>query len=740
MFLNTTDFAHHCLSFATFSLGLLLIMPWIDPSPTNSQVFSPVHKSPASRVISDQVSPKVEVNQQPLTPITPGLATSNQTYFAQNSNIVLNHGDSTGLDSKKPTPFVLIPPLSADLRQSDYVTFQEDHFPSTLLQRDESAAALIGGAVLTKDPRAIADHTSRTFQDMLQEIFEADEQAASASSEVDPCFVWISQGDNEVHALAPATLVKLDTCLQKVTALGKITNIPAKHLSRLQGLCENPFCTVQSSKLEFDFNPSEEGSSTWLQEAETAEIALHSARIAVRVMTAGRKEKELYSEELLQNVLGVLNKTLTSCIIPIAEARPKDGNSEMFNLALTYKKEIAQLLYQAKRVMKVLVNLLGTVEMAETIITALEFFAIRILFVENAQNEKDSALGIQKFETLRRTAMDLITEIFQRYPEQRPFIFDEILTSLQKLPTKGLNARQFKLTDGNSIQLVCALIMRLIQTSGTKSKDSFKKLAQRAQRTRESSKSEPDSSDTEQENASRRSADFEIILPLPADSDDETNGLMRQKLSKEANALNDSAAKDAQYVVRYFVQRAITASKGGDQPHRHLLDMFSEDLISVLGDPEWPAAELLLRALLVSMINITEGKSTAPAKNMALELLGMMGSAISGLVATTQHSISSLDNRESDFSGYLRQLLDEYLEGSLQNNELLRWNGPYRAVVQYLSSIDSDGLPTQSAQGYYLTQWARAVSSAQASSDPEDSALVSKLHAMLANPEIIITE
>ena len=61
-----------------------------------------------------------------------------------------------------------------------------------------------------------------------------------------------------------------------------------------------------------------------------------------------------------------------------------------------------------------------------------------------------------------------MSQIFARYEDQRIFIFDEILTSLEKLPVNRQSARQFKLVEGGkNIQLVSALMMTLVQTSAT---------------------------------------------------------------------------------------------------------------------------------------------------------------------------------------------------------------------------------------------------------------------------------
>ncbi|KAI4206003.1 MAG: hypothetical protein LQ348_001124 [Seirophora lacunosa] len=675
-------------------------------------------------------------DRQSITPNTPNPAIHNQVAIATNALIQAGQPNSPDPNPLDHTPVVLIPPLSAETRPSEYVTFKDDQPPSPRKKKQPVKTSLANSSTPTRDQRAVAEAASSSLLALIEELFEADEKTNSGppsnqSSGSALHFVWADQDDNQIRLLAPATLVKLDSCIQKALAVSRLGDVSVDDAFRVQELCAKDLAVVRALELSVNTAWGSDDFSAWLQREATAESALRSARTVLRIMVGFRDEKKICSEEGLQSVVDALNKALTSCIIPIVELRPMDSTSEIFALASAHSKEISQLLYQANRVMKMLVEILNKVDIAEELITAMEFLAIRILFVENAHNERDSVLGIQKFEGLRRTAMDIISGIFSRYPDQRAFVFDELLTSFQKLPTKGQNARQFKLSDSTSIQLISALIMRLIQNSAAPSQSPVKSAKTSNARAREEMRSDQGSSDTEEGSSSDTAAKREARDFSSDDSDGDMGSGFNQRLAQEANALNDSAAKDAQYVVRYLVQRAMTASKTGDQPHRHLLDMFAEDLVSVLGNPEWPAAELLLRALMVSMISITETKSTAPAKNMALELLGMMGSAISELVASTQSHARSLESQESPSSGYIRQLLDDYLDGSLETVELTNWDGPYRMVMEYLASVDSDGLPTRSAQLYYLTQWARAVTSTGSTADPKRRALICQLRNML---------
>ncbi|KAL9043634.1 MAG: hypothetical protein Q9214_003186, partial [Letrouitia sp. 1 TL-2023] len=593
-------------------------------------------------------------------------------------------------EQKKPAPVVLIPPLSAESNPSDYVAFQSEKSLAKNENRESRKRKYLGDAETLpttspkKDQKTISDATFDSFHELVQEVLDTDdslglEGADTLRGSAAQHFVSVQYEGQEIYTLAPSTQVKLESLLYRLTSFGRISDVHIDHLARLQGLCDRALLSAEISEIELDTG-SEQDNTSWSQRIELAELSLRSARTVIRIMIGGRDEKQLYSEELLLRILSVLGKILNGYIIPVVESRPKQQTSNFFDSLASHKKEISQLFYLANKLISLLVELLVKVEMAENIITATEFFAIKILFVENAQSEKDSVLGIQKFESLRREAMDMITQIFSRYQDQRMFLFDEILSSSQKLPTKGQHARQFKLPDGTNIQLVCALILRLIQTSA------MRPIFRQRRKGPSSATMESDNSrriDAAPEDSLEEDSYQGSSTDTNTDNEDDEQGV--QKLAKDANELNDQAAKQAQYIIRYFVGRAMSTSKSGDEPHRQLLDMLTEDLISVLGNPEWPAAELMLRALLVSTINIAESKSSAPAKNMALELLGIMGSGISELVANTQQSVKSLDDQDSALSRDLRQMVDDYLEGSLEANELLRWDGPYRVVLEYLS-------------------------------------------------------
>ncbi|MCJ1231905.1 Sister chromatid cohesion protein 2, partial [Toensbergia leucococca] len=540
----------------------------------------PTPKSPGTSPHENHTSQKTSRQSLPVTPTTPQRFVQNQAAYSQNGLYPTSDISLSTAERKKLYPVVLVPPLSAESRQSYYITTPDGPSNQEVSRKRKRDTGIenIGDTTKTIDQRSISDDASRVLQELVQEILEADDQSDLALSgiklsEISKFFVPVGDGDQMLFTLAPATQVKLETSMQKAIALGRFGDVPVDHLSRLQKICQVTLTSAETVEIHIETGWNEDDALQWAQKIEVAYAGLRSARIIVRTMVGGREEKQLCSEELLQSVLDMIKRTLDSCVIPVVESRATGSTSELYDFALPFRKIISQLLYDTDKVLRLLTELLAKVELAETTITAMEFFAARILFVENAQTEKDSVLGIQKFESVRRTAMDILAEIFSRYPEQRTFLIDEILISLQKLPVTRQHARQYKLPDGKTIQLVSALIMRLVQTSAIRSTTAAKKQKKRPQPKQdgevrisqespieESTEDESTSTDTDS-HYSKSSGGSESVEKECCDA-------ALQRLHNDVSSLSESANKSAQHVVQFFVQRALTAPKTGDQPHR----------------------------------------------------------------------------------------------------------------------------------------------------------------------------
>ncbi|KAK8231801.1 hypothetical protein HDK77DRAFT_453617 [Phyllosticta capitalensis] len=671
------------------------------------QSQSPASTPPVPRVDqTPRAGPSVVV-----LPLPPSSQKEDYQSYPDEELLLKEQAQARAQERRPAGPSVMIPAFPASSQREDY-----QYHP------DADAKALAGDTGLSKkrkreedeedgealafvrDQKAKADAAAHHLNALIGDVFEAEDQLQPDSSGNFSTnasnFFMRSYGDSDLPFLSSQTQKRLDNAMHKVISGKTFGKIPVDSLSRLQKLCEGAVGAVGGLSLRLGDDWSENDIEEWVGRLEKAEHGLQSARVLLRIMTAGREEKQLYSEDLLSNVLEALKHVLETCLIPVIETRNSDSTSDSFKIYTAQKAPLSSLLQMAGKVLRLLSELITKTDVSESAITSVEFLSSTLIFVENAHIEKESALGIQKCESIRRVAMDVLAKIFARYPDQRTFIFDEILTSLEKLPVTRQSARQFRLADGKPIQLVSALLMRLIQTSATPTiRDTHKNI----QGLRVDDEMDEDASPAAPRSPPEQSGVIDMAEAAEMEYDESV-----RELGSVMNPLFDNAYNSTRYLVNFMVQRAMKATKTGDQPYRNLLDIFTEDFLSVLGHPDWPAAELLLRVLLSHMIGLAESdKSTAPAKTMALDIMGLLGSGISDLQLHVKSAIKSIDKSESDLARKLVQLAEDVLDGKTDEPDLLDFDGPYRAVLEYLDLKKANDPQLQSAQGYHATQWAK---------------------------------
>ncbi|ODH49911.1 hypothetical protein GX48_04000 [Paracoccidioides brasiliensis] len=619
-----------------------------------------------------------------------------------------------GSQDSMPKPVIIVPSLPLSSQPDEYVHINEQ-VPSKRrkLNTDDSDKL---AALRMKDQKEEADAALVKLQGLLQDVFEEEDQlepdTATTEAQLPSKMFRLPKATDDLGpVLSSETHTLLQAAIQKVTGYGRLRDIPTEYLNRIQKLCEPPVISSQTTDLKLEHVPSDEDAEIWLRRLEDVRNALLAICTLLQTMSGEVTINDLCPEDVIQAIPSVLNHVFDDCLIPAIECRPTGRDAELFTFFSSHKQIIAGLVHQTKRVLNLLARFLSNVDVAEGTITATEFLATKLIFVENAHSDRDSTLGFQKFEAVRRGSMDVLAKIFAKYPEQRSFILDEILVSLEKLPSTRQSARQFKLLDGKHIQLLSALVMQLVQTTALqKSLKGSRKPKRRLPLPKlgqgNGSESDEEADDEPEDEGPKRGTALEL-------------------LSNQVDPLFDNAIRSAQYITRFIVQRAMTSTKTGDQPYRNLLDLFTGDLISVLGSTDWPAAELLLRVLASQMIGLADhDKSPANAKNMALELLGWMGCAISDLTSSVQHLLPSIDEGDSDLIDHLRQLFDEHLNRSLHIEEILVIDGPHRIVLEYLQERDVGNWQLASARGYFLAQWAKTVCSFYY--DPEDKGNISE--------------
>lgn len=566
--------------------------------------------------------------------------------------------------------------------------------PKPKINRDEITARRL------RDQKAEADDALLKLQDLLHEIFEAEDQIEPEASIVPtadrPNPLFVNTRSLEVHGvvLSSDAHTRLQKAIRKVSGFDRLQDIPSDYLKRIQKLCEKPILAAQSAPLILHDPLNEAEVQEWLGKVEDVLNALLAIGTLLQTMSGRQTERDLCPEDLIEAIPPVVEQVFDHCIIPAVESRPGGKDAEHFKFFSAQRRIIASLIHQSKKALTLFADFLSRIEVPESPINSALFFAAKLIFVENAHNEKDSAVGSSKFEPARRGAMDLLAKIFSRYPAQRSYILDQILGSLEKLPSTRQSARQFKLADGKNIQLLTALVIQLVQTTALETPS-------RSKSKRRLQASTGDGDELMDDDDDVKNGDF----------DDEDDDESLERLAAKVNRLYDNAIRSAQYIVTFIVQRAMNATKSGDQPFRNILDLFTEDLINVLGSTDWPASELLLRIMASHMVGIADlDKSSAQAKSMALELLGWMGSAISDLIATAQHMLPALEDADGELTDSLKQQFEDFSSRALHPQDLVAPNGPYRMALEYLSQdTSSDNSQLISTRGFYLAAWAKVV-------------------------------
>ncbi len=675
---------------------------FIDPTPT------PTTPSPSSRArdINDQ-SPTLSISKS-------GEGHQSQGR-KQLSHVQLGSRHLLTPELQDTRPAVLIPELSPSKRKEYEVyplsaSVDEDqicHGTKTQTDRQAQPANDVGMRSIREQEKSEA--AVRKLKRLMGNIFEAEDQIQLDTSDPVPAkaaeyLIPADIADETAFVLTSGVQAELEIAISAVVLSGRFKEIPFDKVVRLQKLCEIAVRAAEAVDARLPDAPNDGEVEIWLVKSSTLDLGLRSARILLTIANGGREEKQIYSEDTLQSILQLLKTTCETVIVPAIELRSGGPGSDLFQALSSHKHAVMSLLSHTTKILQRLADLISSEGLTERAITTIEFLTTSLIFLENAHTEKDSLLGVQKGERLRIVAMDVLVQIFSRYKDHQAFIFDEVLMSLEKLPVTRQRARQYKLSGNKSIQLVSALILRLVQSSPMMCMDKSREGTYNKPLSMNDDSAPEDDTDSERLSKGKNPRRTDEVLS-------DARSAIRQ-LSDVTQPLLDSAQNSAQYVVQFLVSRAVKSTKTGDDPYRVLLDIFTEDFLTVLEAPEWPASALLLRFLLTSLMSLAAGeKSAAPAKNMALDVLGLMGAALSDIISRLRRMSRNLEAGNSGIDTQLLSLCEAYLSLELEETELFGLDGPYALVLDQLGPLSSsDGL-LQTARKFHVLQWASRISS-----------------------------
>lgn len=608
-------------------------------------------------------------------------------------------------------PVVMVKPLPAHARPEEYrridiaVPASTPSKPSMRAEGDQLA--------VTSRDRENADRLLRDLSSLLEEMVE------SRDTDQPGHFQPLVTDDGEFLVLGATSLMKLSDAVLRLNNLGCFPEVPPKQILVLQSLCE-PLVTA-TSQLSLEMKSIE--SNEVLAHLSQAETGLRACKLVLQSMTEGCDDRRVCSEDLVQAIIRLLKHVLVSTIAPVVEARRTGSSSELFNIA-TQQKESRDKIYRILRfcgsILGQLAALIGKIKLTEFTLSPIESLSIEIIFTQNSDKEADSALGIQKFESFRQRAMDVIAQIFACHPDQRNSVVVDILNNLERLPDKRASARNFKSAREPPIMLASALFMRIVQASATNNDDGARA-------------STSTTSDSEDEGGTNAVGARPHLAPR-----------------RIAAQLESSARKVTSHIARTMVSRAENVSKSGDKPFRNLLDLFVEDLCSVLGSPEWPASSLFLESLLAIMVQFTQNikDKGVQAADMALATMGSMGVGIIDFTTRLKAVKRSLDVTQSKVASKLVPLTEDALKRNINIEDVLGLDGPYRVVLKSLpgylnphgSRINLDDPHLRSLRSYIATCWANSFYKTSGGEDRKEGSYQQHVDALEKHIGKVITD
>jgi len=610
-------------------------------------------------------------------------------------------------------PAVVVPPTLTSAKRVDDQPMPEEGDTIAFLSRgavvEPANRNLANGyRPMSVDQKQKDDAVVQNLKVLLSDIFEAEDQLQPDTSGVtatnsNAMFMTRETDSGSIPILHSDVQTKLDVHVHKVVTNGRLERIDTDTWIHTQRLCEGAISVAESLNLKIGEDWFDEDAQEWAARLATAEKAIVASCTQLRIMATGSHIKELQSEEYFRSILTALKNVVENCVVLIVEERPYLGeklrgvkeetpSNPKFILASMHRRSLQSLFHATTKVFRTLGEFLAKTQVDEARLSSVQYLCKLLIFAENSTNDRESIVGSKNFETTRKCAMDVLAKIFVHYFDQRQTVLQDILMSLETLPANKQSARQFNLPDAKPIQLVSALLMRLVQSSATYGCDSLRARCKAVTN---------DENDNLESGASVEDGnDEEEIKMSPKKIRNQPEGLA--SLTKP---LNEAAQGNASITVEFLLRRALTTSKSSDEPHRKLLDIFTEDFLNVIGSSDWPAAELLLRTLVLRMIGLIDNpKSAVPSRNLALEILGVIASGILGLQAAARNSVCTISD-ESKVGQRLADLVQQLQTGDIEHQSLIAFDGPYRMVIEYLLARNLDDGQLRSAQSYHLMQW-----------------------------------
>lgn len=500
---------------------------------------------------------------------------------------------------------------------------------------------------------------------LLDKIFENDDSAESYDYDFDALpdkQMWQRPVKRSLLPLSNKNLQLLSDTLRRSVGREFFVKLDLDDLLRLERVCARSLSHINSIDLSVPLLERTDRDMSTLMEA--ASNALHACDVILRIVNSPRQENQLFSENVLSAIAEDMSTITEHLLLPVIGKTMEECGP----LLAGWRQNLDGLLARTMRVLDQFCKSIYLRPLDESTITKILFMAVKILFMDSVSSSKNTNQMLTHIavEAFRSSAMEALAITFATFPDQQGFILDEILTSMQNLPSSKAHARQFWV--GNvPIQTVSALLMRLIGSVGGY-KFTF-------------------------DSNSKLSRDSPAI----------------KQFEEACEQATTNARSSATNAVHYLIDKASKSTKASESPYKALLDLFVEDFINVYGQLDWIAGELILH----TFVRVCSDFLSAPEKQQApvtvltlcMDVLGSIGC----------HVLSF--RKKCSQAGITR-------EEGIEDLQHLSMSAHY--VLRTLNDAQTQGPFQEAARKYFVSQWGNILSGYLTNPDTDTAELAKK--------------
>ncbi|KAG0367745.1 Sister chromatid cohesion protein 2 [Gamsiella multidivaricata] len=404
---------------------------------------------------------------------------------------------------------------------------------------------------------------------------------------------------------------------------------------------------------------------------------LNYVKVALVMMSTESIQRHLFPEELLITSLNVIKSQLETFLAPALEfsrddSRPTGCFALFTAIAADASLKVRMLsLVSSTCEISEWLRRSCCMEVSDGVLVKLVYTALSLFFIDTSS---DLVLGSAETEPLRQAGSSLLQMVFAKHTNQRLWILEEILSLLIKLPHGKKNSKGYRLVDGSKIYSSSALLMQLVQACV----DSRLNPA--------------------------------AVLSFP-ELHPSTQRIEMKKMLDRLQAALDDAKSSVVYIFNYLLTRCTKGTKSSvEADYRTILDGLLTDLLAVVGQPEWPSAELYLSVFSKAMARyLDDAKANSVSKTMAVDSFGL----IAAKIKTVMRHIA-MDDADDCNAHSSRDDHPFYAELGVETKltDLSYLQARYNSVLEYLSSKESNDHAIRAAKRFWICQWTTAICSA----------------------------